>query len=765
MLPNPGLFEVRPQFAAYQRRFYYIIAGLAGLVFLFLIYLAWGVPTLVSRLENPRTNLATIILSADGKELGSFYEGENRTNVSLDNVPANLVHALISTEDIRFYAHSGIDFKAIVNAVLSVLTSVFTGEVRGGSSITQQLARNLYDKDVGKKRTVLRKFKEAIAAVYLERKFTKGEIIQYYLNTVPFGGTLFGIQSASRHYFNKDCKDLKIEECALLVGLLRAPTFYNPNLYPKRAIQVRNTVLRQLLKYGHITKREADSLLKTQIVVQPITKVQKHTQGIATYFREHLRQWLKKEIEDKRIFITKNGKRVHPDIYNDGLKIYTTIDTRVQKAAEAGMREHLKGHQEVFNRHIKGREPWLREVNILNDAMKRTPRYKSYEALKMSPAEIKKEFNTKIPMRIFSWNDKGYIDTTLSPWDSLKYYARFLESGMVVVKPDDGHVKAWVGGIDNEFFQYDHAEKGKRQVGSTFKPFVYAAAFDNNYSPCKRESNEPVTIITDDGQEWTPKNSEEKYGGKYTLKQAIMYSVNVIAARVIDQVTPQQVARYAKQMGIQTYLPAFHSIALGTLDLSVLELTSAYATIANKGTWKEPLIVTRIEDRNGKLLYRYVGDTRQSIKHETAYLLADCMRGVVTGGTAANLHWQYKVPSEAFIAGKTGTTNNYTDGWFAGFCPFYAAAVWVGHSDQRVHFMNSYEGQGGRMAMPIFAHFMRNVYNDPELALDRTRTYPPPPQFTVETNCARYQEMHPDEDENAVETPRARARTDEFYDD
>lgn len=732
----------RRQFRPY-RRIVFIAFGVLLLLFSAgTIWVATQVPS-VSELESPETNLASQILASDGTVLGSFYRGENRQYIKLNQIPRNLQDALLVSEDVRFYEHSGIDLFGVLNMFWSAATYVFTRDIRGGSTITQQLARNLYDEQVGRKRTALRKVKEAAASIYLERRFTKREIIVHYLNTVPFGGTIYGVQAAAQYYFDKNCSELQAHESALLVGMLQGTTINNPFRHPERSRRTRNTVINQLIKYHKVSPQEGEKLKALALGVRDGVKQQAHNMGMATYFREYVRGWVKQQIEEKNIRIVKNGKKVTPNIYTDGLKIYTTIDPRMQAHAEAAVKLHLKEHQQKLFQNLKRREPWKRDTTILYRAMRRSARYNVMRSGGASHAEARASFHRKVPMRLFTWEAPGYIDTVITPWDSLEYYAPFLQVGMVSVNPANGHIKTWVGGIDNQFFQYDHVGHGKRQVGSTFKPFVYAAAFDNGFSPCKEESNEQVTIVTDLGEEWTPKNFDNKYGGSMTLKKALMLSINVITARLINQVGAHEVIKYAHNMGIQTPLEPYPSISLGTFDLSVLELTSAYATMAGRGKWHEPIFVTHIEDKDGNLLYRFVGDTREALSEETSYLMADGLRAVVTGGTAANLHHQYQVPFDIFVAGKTGTTQDYSDGWFAGFTPLLATGVWVGCSDRSVHFNWSIEGQGGRMAMPVFAHFTRLIYADSTLKLDRGARIAPPPRMKVETDCERYRQNRP----------------------
>ncbi len=742
------------RFKWYRRILIWGVLALAAIPTAYVVYVGVTMPSF-AELSNPDSeNAATQVFSRDGVLLGSFYQHENRISLSVRDsnhrIPKHFLDALLCTEDVRFYSHSGVDPRAVANVFLSALLF----EPRGGSTITQQLARNLYDEQVGKDRTILRKVKEAIVAVHLERNFTKGEILFHYLNTVSFGSTIYGLATASQYYFNKPCKDLLPHESALLVGLLKGPSRYSPYRYPQACLARRNTVLEQMYKYGTISEKELKKWKSMPLSVAQ-NRRQDHNEGLATYFRIYIRDWLKKWCEKCQTRIHRNGKLECPNMYTDGLRIYTTIDSRMQRHAEEATFQHLAEHQKKFNQYLKSQKnhvPWKKDSTILKQAMAPSERYKYLKSKRLSDEEIYRQFQIKREMRVFKWRDssykigkkdtvvyrKHYVDTVMSPWDSLIYYAPFLEPGMLVVNHQNGHVLAWVGGIDYEYFQYDHVATAKRQVGSTFKPFVYTAAFDNNRSPCDVEPNEPITIEEYGSPPWTPKNVDGKYGGAYTLRMGLALSINVIAARLIKAVGPRQVVQYAHNMGIESPLEPYHSIALGTFDLSVAELTSAYATIAAGGVWHERILVTRIEDRFGNVIQEFPGASREGLSKETAYLMADVLRTVVTNGTAANLHYQYRVPQEIFVAGKTGTTQNHSDGWFCGFTPYYTAGVWVGCSDRRVNFGYSPLGQGGYMAMPIFAHFTRKVYQDPELNLDRQKRLIPPIRFKVETDCSKY---------------------------
>jgi penicillin-binding protein 1A len=682
-----------------------------GLPMLLFLYVWWDMPSFRT-LEDPTPELASVVYSADNQILGTYYLNADRVRLPAREIPRLVKQALLAVEDRRFYEHSGIDPIGILGAAFSTAR----GRVRGGSTITQQLARNLYDA-VGVKRSLWRKLKEMIVALYLERRYSKEEILAMYLNTVPFGGVTYGIQSASRYYFGKDAKDLTLPEAALLVGLLKGPSYYSPYRYPQRALSRRNLVLDLMVEAGFLSAKEAAEAKKAPLGVGPAPYTASHSQGLAPYFREYLREWLLDWCRRKGY-----------DLYRDGLQIYTTIDSRLQAHAEAAVAAHLSEYQEVFDKELRSRPyPWEKDSSIVLRAMYRSERYQAGKRAGLSEAEIRAQFHQKRPMRLFQWKAPGYIDTVLTPYDSLKYYLRFLETGLVTIDPHTGEIKAWVGGINHTYFKYDHVAKGKRQVGSTFKPFVYTAAFDNGYSPCYEELNVPIEIpVRVGGRDtvWIPRNADLTLGEKVTLQKALMYSLNVVTARLIRNIGPEVVIEYARRMGIQSDLEPVYALALGTCDLSVLELTSAYGCYPTLGVWREPIFVREIRDRRGNLIESFSGSSRRALSEKTAYLMVEMLRDVTIYGTAGALRWQYGLAS-LDIGGKTGTTQNRADGWFVGFTPEYVTGVWVGTADRSVHFHSFWNGQGARMAMPIWALYMKAAYNDPKLALPRRRILPP----------------------------------------
>ena len=683
-----------------------------GLPLLIFLYVWWEMPSFRT-LEDPTPELASVVYSADNQILGTYYLNANRVRLPAREIPRIVKQALLAVEDRRFHEHSGVDPIGILGAFFSTAT----GRVRGGSTITQQLARNLYDA-VGVERSLWRKLKEIIVAIYLERRYSKGEILAMYLNTVPFGGVTYGIQSASRYYFGKDVKDLTLPEAALLIGLLKGPTYYSPYRYPQRALARRNLVLDLMAEAGYISKKEAAEAKKAPLGVGPAPYTASHSQGIAPYFREYLREWLLQWCRQKGY-----------DLYRDGLQIYTTLDSRLQVHAESAVVAHLSQYQEVFEKELRSRPyPWEKDSSIVLRAMYRSERYQAGKRAGLSETKIRAQFHQKRPMRLFQWKTPGYLDTVLTPWDSLKYYLRFLEVGLVTIDPHTGEIKAWVGGINHTYFKYDHVAKGKRQVGSTFKPFVYTAALDNGYSPCYEELNVPIEIPVRVGARdtvWIPRNADRELGEKVTLQKALALSLNVITARLIRNISPEVVVEYARRMGIRSELEPVYALALGTSDLSVLELTSAYGCYPTLGVWREPLFIREIRDRRGNLIESFTGSNRRALSEKTAYLMVEMLRGTTIFGTAGALRWQYGLAS-LDIGGKTGTTQNHADGWFVGFTPEYVTGVWVGTADRAVHFYSLWNGQGARMALPIWGLYMKAAYNDPKLALPRRRIQPPP---------------------------------------
>ncbi len=677
-----------------------------------------------SELENPKSALASEIISGDQVVIGKYYI-QNRTNVHYYELSPNLVNALKATEDVRFESHSGVDLRGLLRAVFRA------GTAGGGSTITQQLAKNLFhERPDSKLERVIQKIQEWIIAVELERRYTKEEIMAMYLNTVEFSSNAFGIKSASRTYFNKLPDSLNVQEAAVLIGMLQAPTKYNPVRNPNNSLSRRNVVLSQLNKYDFITDEQYDSLKALPIKLD--YQQDDHNYGLATYFREVLRKemlaWCKEH--------TNNATGKPYNLYTDGLKIYTTIDSRMQRYAEEAMKEHLTELQRKFNEHWKGKVPWEDHPEVITEGLKRSDRYISMKASGATQKEIDKAFATKVDMKIFTW--KGERDTLLSPMDSIKYYKKMLQCGFMAVEPKSGAVKAWVGGNDYRFFKYDHVKEGRRQVGSTFKPFLYTLAMQEGYSPCYKVPNVRVYFDLPTGESWSPENSDAEYGGMLTLKQGLAESVNCVSAYLMKQFGPQAMIEICRKMGITSPIDAVPAICLGTPDVSVYEMVGAYATFANKGVFTQPQYLTRIEDKNGNVLQEFVPRQVEAISEETAYLMTNLMQGVVQFGTGARLRGQYKLTAP--IAGKTGTTQNQSDGWFIGITPQLAAGCWVGCEDRVVHFRSIEMGQGAREAMPIWALFMQRVYADKTINL-YTGDFPSPTEpLSVELDCNKYKQ-------------------------
>lgn len=748
------------QFSKYIKWFWITILGGSSAVILLFFLASWGVfgtlPTFED-LENPESNLATEVISIDGKTLGK-YAFENRTPVKYKDLPLNLVKALVATEDERFYEHSGIDFKATLRAIVKL------GKEGGGSTITQQLAKLLFHGEGSKNlpERILQKFKEYVIAVRLERQYTKQEILTMYLNKQGFLFSAVGIRSASRIYFGKEPIDLKVEESAVIVGMLKNPRQFNPHREKskKKSVLRRNVVLSQMTKNGVISESLRDSLQKQPIKLN--FSPEGHSSGYATYFREYLRDYLKKWIDNNP---KPDGSKYN--LYRDGLKIYVTLDSRMQAHAEEAMQEHMSNLQRVFFKQQKRNRtaPFydLDKKQIegnMTQAMKRSNRWKRMKKNGASEKEIRASFKEKTNMKIFSY--KGDIDTILSPYDSIRYYKHILRTGLLSVEPQSGHVKAWVGGINYKHFQFDAVKQQKRQVGSTFKPFVYATAINQlNLSPCDKLPNTPYTIPKEKygmPEDWTPKNSGEKYGGELTLKQALAGSVNVITAKLIDDVHPKNVASLARRAGIKSKIQAVPAIALGSVDLSLYEMVGAYATFANKGLQVEPMMLLKIEDKNGTVLEQFIPNSKEVLSEESAYVVINLLEGVTEGGSGVRLRTKWaKYPDNVAtgypyeftnpIAGKTGTTQNQSDGWFMGIVPNLATGVWVGAEDRAVHFADIGRGQGASMALPIWALYYQKMYADENLNISQEE-FEKPENLSININCDDVDET----DENIIDT-------------
>ncbi|MBO7201879.1 MAG: transglycosylase domain-containing protein [Bacteroidales bacterium] len=718
----------------------FALCWLAVIVFFAMLSWGWiGFMPSFEELENPKSNLATEVYSSDGEILG-FIGVENRSNVYFSDLSPNLVNALIATEDVRFYEHSGIDFRSL----LRVLGKTIIGGDRGsggGSTITQQLAKNLFPRERKSGLGLLHsKFKEWVVAVKLEHNYSKTEILSMYLNTVDFGSNSFGIKTAAKTFFAKTPATLTVEEAATLVGLLKAPTSYSPVLNPENSKRRRNVVMSQMVKAGFLTQEEYDEKKEKPINMTKYLP-QTHNDGTATYLREYVRTYMKDWCKKH-----KKPDGEYYDVHKDGLRVYTTIDSRMQRYAEAAVAEHLgKDLQPAFFKEMKGRKnaPFVdittEQIDTyMRQAMKQSDRYRALKDQGMTEKEIRKAFDEKVKMRVFTW--RGVRDTVMSPWDSLRYYKSFLHTGLMSVEPGTGHVKAYVGGINYRYFKYDNVTQGRRQVGSTFKPFVYTMAMqDGSFTPCSQVPNSEVCFENADGTDWCPKNStDECQDEMVTLKWALANSVNYVSAYLMKQGSPEVVIELARRMGIKAPIDPVPAICLGTPDISVYEMAGAMATYANKGEYVEPIIITRIEDNKGMVLERFVPNRNEAIDEQTAYMMIELMKGVVSSGTGVRLRYKYGLNYP--IAGKTGTTQNNSDGWFIGITPKLATAVWVGGELRSIHFRSMAHGQGANAALPIWALYMKKVYDDKTINFYKGDFNKPSVPLDVEMDCDKYQE-------------------------
>ena len=720
-----------------------------------------------SELENPQNNLSTLIYTEDNQILGRFYL-ENRTFTSFEDLSPYMVDALIATEDIRFRRHSGIDLRGLARVI--VRTIIGGQNTGGGSTLSQQLAKNLFKTREFRTRSALGrkaelfiiKFSEWVTAVRLEKFYTKNEIMVMYLNTVEFGHEAFGVQSASQIFFNTTPDSLKIEEAAVLTGLLQAPTRYSPVINPENCVQRRNIVLGQMSKYGFLDKEVTDSLKQLPLVAGYYS--QSHTSGLGNHFRAFLAKTLRAEkpepenyysyakyLEDSVQWETNSlfgwtNKNFKPDgshynIYTDGLKIYTTINYKMQEYAEEAVKIHLGGtlQKEFFKDREKMKYPPFSDdldrktINmIMNQAVNRSERYKRLKSEGARPDSIMKIFNTPVPMKIFTWD--GDIDTIMSPMDSLKYYKHILRAGMMAMEPSTGNVKAYVGGHNYKYFKYDQVSQGRRQVGSTIKPFLYTLAMQEGYSPCYLLPNVPVTFFDHDST-WTPRNSGnfDMEGKQVSLEWGLAHSVNYISAWLVKRFNPESVVAIIRKMGVKSPIDAVPSVIYGTSDIYLEEMVAAFNTFSNKGVYIEPVFVTRIEDRHGNVISTFYPQQQEAISEKTAYLMVRLLENVVNKGTAGRLRWFFNF--EAEMGGKTGTTQNQSDGWYMGIAPKITAGVWVGAEDRSVRFKYLGQGSGSAMALPIYGYFMQQVYADSTLGITQEDKWEIPLNFNMDLNC------------------------------
>jgi penicillin-binding protein 1A len=752
-------------FSLYIKRFWQIFAIGIGSVFLIFLLASFGLlghmPSF-NDLENPESNLATEIISSDGETIGKFYN-ENRSSITYQELPKHLVDALVATEDARFYDHSGIDARGTLRAVTSLGTS------GGASTLSQQLAKQLFHGEGSKNiiERMLQKVKEWIIAIRLERQYTKNEIIAMYFNVYDFNNYAVGIRSAAKTYFNKSPKDLTIEQSAMLVGMFKNSSLYNPTRNAQGVKNRRNVVLQQMEKADIITDVQREKLSQLPITLD--FRLQTHKEGIATYFREYLREFMKGWVRDN-----KKPDGSDYDIYRDGLKIYTTIDSRMQQYAEEAVYAHMANLQEEFFDQSKKNKnaPFVNisdaeTESLMNRARKNSERFRIMKAEGKDEADILKSFTVKTKMRVFSW--KGERDTLMTPNDSIRYYKHFLQSGVMSMDPETGYVKAWVGGINYKYFQYDHVNQGARQVGSTFKPFVYATAIEQQgYSPCDSIIDAPYTIPKGRhhvDETWTPKNSSSEYRGMVTLKKALALSINTVSAKLIDRVGPEAVVELTKKLGVKSNIPAQPSIALGAVEITVHDMVAAYGTFANQGIYIKPEVITKIEDKNGNILYQTMPESHDVLNKDIAYAVVKLLEGVTETGSGLRLRTEgggngynrvtgYPYALRNPIAGKTGTTQNQSDGWFMGMVPNLVTGVWVGNEDRSAHFKSITYGQGATMALPIWGMYMKKCYADKTLTVSK-EDFKRPANLAIKVDCW----VPKVKDSTAVDTEQ---NTDEF---
>lgn len=722
-----------------------VLVGIIG-VFVFFWLISAGklgfMPTF-EELENPNNRFASEVYFADGPIMNRYFEKENRKYIEYREIPQSVIDALIATEDVRFYDHSGVDVRGLFRVAKGLLTA--NTSAGGGSTISQQLAKMLFprESDLNVFELAIRKFREWVIAVRLEKSYTKEEILTMYLNKYDFLNLAVGISSAADIYFQVPLDSLKVEQAAMLIGMAKNSSYYNPVRRPELTLNRRNVVLSQMYKYDKITREECDSLKKLPLGLN--FKRVDHKEGLATYFREYLRLFMTANKPDRKRYRDLSQFRLdsvawktnplygwckknvkvdgsHYDLYSDGLKIYTTLDSRMQKYAEEAVREHLSQDlQPLFDKEKvkKHRPPFSNDMTpteieeVLDRSIRQSERYRVLSKQGMSFKEIRKTFDQPLKMQVFTWN--GIRDTVMTPLDSIKHYKSFFRSGFMVMQPQTGYIKAYVGGPDYRYFMYDMVSAGKRQVGSTIKPILYTLAMQEGLGPCDKVPNIPQTFILPTGEPWSARGGTKRQGEMVTLRWGLANSENNISAWVLKQFTPEAVAQMAHKMGITSFIDPVPSVFLGTAEITVKEMVAAYSIFANKGVYNSPLPVYRIEDKYGNVLQEFRPESREVITENTAYLMCNLLEGVVTGGTGVRLRYKYKLMNP--MGGKTGTTQKHADGWFMGVTPDLVGGVWVGAEDRSIHFQNLANGQGASMALPIWAKFLLKVYADPRLKM------------------------------------------------
>ena len=722
-----------------------LLVGIIG-VFVFFWLISAGklgfMPTF-EELENPNNRFASEVYFADGPIMNRYFEKENRKYIEYREIPQSVIDALIATEDVRFYDHSGVDVRGLFRVAKGLLTA--NTSAGGGSTISQQLAKMLFprESDLNVFELAIRKFREWVIAVRLEKSYTKEEILTMYLNKYDFLNLAVGISSAADIYFQVPLDSLKVEQAAMLIGMDKNYSYYNPVRRPELTLNRRNVVLSQMYKYDKITREECDSLKKLPLGLN--FKRVDHKEGLATYFREYLRLFMTANKPDRKRYRDLSQFRLdsvawetnplygwckknvkvdgsHYDLYSDGLKIYTTLDSRMQKYAEEAVREHLSQDlQPLFDKEKvkKLRPPFSNDMTpaeieeVLDRSIRQSERYRVLSKQGMSFDEIRKTFDQPLEMQVFTWS--GIRDTVMTPLDSIKHYKSFFRSGFMVMQPQTGYIKAYVGGPDYRYFMYDMVSAGKRQVGSTIKPILYTLAMQEGLGPCDKVPNIPQTFILPTGEPWSARGGTKRQGEMVTLRWGLANSENNISAWVLKQFTPEAVAQMAHKMGITSFIDPVPSVFLGTAEITVKEMVAAYSIFANKGVYNSPLPVYRIEDKYGNVLQEFRPESREVITENTAYLMCNLLEGVVTGGTGVRLRYKYKLMNP--MGGKTGTTQKHADGWFMGVTPDLVGGVWVGAEDRSIHFQNLANGQGASMALPIWAKFLLKAYADPRLKM------------------------------------------------
>ena len=722
-----------------------VLVGIIG-VFVFFWLISAGklgfMPTF-EELENPNNRFASEVYFADGPIMNRYFEKENRKYIEYREIPQSVIDALIATEDVRFYDHSGVDVRGLFRVAKGLLTA--NTSAGGGSTISQQLAKMLFprESDLNVFELAIRKFRECVIAVRLEKSYTKEEILTMYLNKYDFLNLAVGISSAADIYFQVPLDSLKVEQAAMLIGMAKNSSYYNPVRRPELTLNRRNVVLSQMYKYDKITREECDSLKKLPLGLN--FKRVDHKEGLATYFREYLRLFMTANKPDRKRYRDLSQFRLdsvawetnplygwckknvkvdgsHYDLYSDGLKIYTTLDSRMQKYAEEAVREHLSQDlQPLFDKEKvkKLRPPFSNDMTpaeieeVLDRSIRQSERYRVLSKQGMSFDEIRKTFDQPLEMQVFTWN--GIRDTVMTPLDSIKHYKSFFRSGFMVMQPQTGYIKAYVGGPDYRYFMYDMVSAGKRQVGSTIKPILYTLAMQEGLGPCDKVPNIPQTFILPTGEPWSARGGTKRQGEMVTLRWGLANSENNISAWVLKQFTPEAVAQMAHKMGITSFIDPVPSVFLGTAEITVKEMVAAYSIFANKGVYNSPLPVCRIEDKYGNVLQEFRPESREVITENTAYLMCNLLEGVVNSGTGVRLRYKYKLTNP--MGGKTGTTQQHADGWFIGVTPDLVGGVWVGAEDRSIHFQNLANGQGANMALPIWAKFLQKAYADSGLKM------------------------------------------------